>query len=99
MQLKRLYTSLLLSLVLQIAFSQVEFENINQLGELLTKAQQTNKLIFVQFKSENCNQCNDVAKSGLSSTKLKEKYAQNIYFSLFEILQNREPKIITLALC
>lgn len=66
-----------LLLITQIGFSQVKFESFDDLQTLLTAAQTRNKLIFVQTKSENCNQCNDVARMGLSSTKLREKYAQN----------------------
>lgn len=61
----------------QVSFSQVKFEPFDDLQTLLNKAQADNKLVFVQTKSENCNQCNDVARTGLSSTKLREKYAQN----------------------
>ncbi|GGD53697.1 hypothetical protein GCM10011514_17300 [Emticicia aquatilis] len=67
----------LLLLTSQIGFSQVKFENFDDLQALLTAAKTRNKLIFVQTKSDNCNQCNDVARTGLSSTKLREKYAQN----------------------
>lgn len=67
----------LLLLISQVGFSQVKFENFDDLETLLTAAQTRNKLIFVQTKSDNCNQCNDVARTGLSSTKLREKYAQN----------------------
>ena len=67
----------LLLLISQVGFSQVKFESFDDLETLLTAAQTRNKLIFVQTKSDNCNQCNDVARTGLSSTKLREKYAQN----------------------
>lgn len=66
-----------LLLITQLGFSQVKFESFDDLQTLLTAAQTRNKLIFVQTKSDNCNQCNDVARIGLSSTKLREKYAQN----------------------
>ncbi|WP_064197989.1 MULTISPECIES: thioredoxin family protein [Emticicia] len=66
-----------LLLITQLGFSQVKFESFDDLQTLLTAAQTRNKLIFVQTKSDNCNQCNDVARMGLSSTKLREKYAQN----------------------
>ncbi|MER0442288.1 hypothetical protein [Emticicia sp. W12TSBA100-4] len=70
----------------QITFSQVKFESFDDLPTLFTAAQTRNKLIFVQTKSESCNQCNDVARKGLSSTKLREKYAQN--FISIEIEMN-----------
>lgn len=68
---------LFLLFISQVSFSQVKFESFDDLQTLLNKAQNDNKLIFVQTKSENCNQSNDVARTGLSSTKLREKYAQN----------------------
>lgn len=61
----------------QVSFSQVKFEPFDDLQKLLNKAQASNKLIFVQTIYENCNQCNDVARKSLNSTKLREKYAQN----------------------
>lgn len=64
-------------IISQVSFSQVKFETFDDLQTLLNTAKTENKLVFVQTKSENCNQCNDVARMGLSSTKLREKYAQN----------------------
>lgn len=68
---------LVLLFISQVGFSQVSFENFDDLQTLLNAAKTRNKFIFVQTKSDDCNQCNDVARTGLSSTKLREKYGQN----------------------
>ena len=43
----------------------------------MTKAKSKKKLIFIQVKSLECDQCNIVAKKGLSNTSLKEKFEFN----------------------
>jgi thioredoxin-related protein len=54
---------ILLSILLVVAFSsfcQVNFENVSFDGAL-QKSKQTGKLVFLQFESANCEQCNEVA--------------------------------------
>jgi thioredoxin-related protein len=57
--------------------AQVSFETFESFDELLERAQKTNKLVFIQIQSSECEQCNDVAMKGLGSSLLKEKYAVN----------------------
>ncbi len=42
------------------SFCQVNFENVSFDGAL-QKSKQTGKLVFLQFESANCEQCNEVA--------------------------------------
>lgn len=57
--------------------AQVQFDNFPSYEKLISKAKKDKKLIFVQLNAATCNQCNEVAQKGLSSTLLKEKYALN----------------------
>ncbi len=59
------------------AQAQVKFEEFSTLENLLSKAKTEKKLVFVQVASQTCNQCNDVARKGLSDLVLKEKFAVN----------------------
>jgi thioredoxin-related protein len=59
------------------ATAQVNFGTFSTFDAVLEQAKQDKKLIFIQFETEKCVQCNDVAMAGLSSTQLKEKYAVN----------------------
>ncbi len=59
------------------ANAQVNFQEFGSFKEVLTKAKSEKKLIFIQVKSLECDQCNIVAKKGLSSTSLKEKFEFN----------------------
>jgi tetratricopeptide (TPR) repeat protein len=60
-----------------MANAQVNFNTFTSFDALLEQAKKEKKLIFIQFETEKCIQCNDVAMAGLSSTQLKEKYAVN----------------------
>ncbi|MBL7816801.1 MAG: tetratricopeptide repeat protein [Saprospiraceae bacterium] len=60
-----------------IANAQVVFEDFPSFNQLLEQARTQKKLVFIQIESDKCDQCNEVAMQGLSSTQLKEKYAVN----------------------
>lgn len=53
------------------AMAQLTFENISYDAALL-KSKQTGKLIFLQFESQNCKQCNEVADKAFSDKELGE---------------------------
>ncbi len=59
------------------AFSQVKFQEINNLDAFFQKARKEGKLVFLQFQSEDCQQCNKVADMALNSPLLSEKFNQN----------------------
>ena len=79
MNKNRIIATLLLLFIVKTATAQIQFEQVNDLKELLTKAQKANKLIFIQVKAEGCDQCNDVAKIGLSSAVLNENIPKILY--------------------
>lgn len=69
--------ALLFSLFMTAFFcgkAQVNFDTYASLAALFDKAKTEKKLVFIQLESRECNQCNDVAMTGLSSKQLKEKY-------------------------
>lgn len=69
---------LILLLVISLpGLCQVNFTNIQTWDEASKKAQKEKKLIFIEFEDTKCEQCNEVAARGLSSSLLKEKFAQN----------------------
>lgn len=93
--MKKIFTILLLlsSLLFFLTFStnaQVKFEVFPSFDKVLSKAKKENKLVFVQVNSDKCNQCNDVAQTGLSGTALKEKFEYNFT----SILVNQGDKIL-----
>lgn len=51
--------------------AQVNFNNIS-FDAALSASKQTGKIIFLQFESANCNQCNEVADKAFSDIKLGE---------------------------
>src|SRR6476469_8152473 len=55
-----------------LAFSQTIFQNIS-FEEAVNKARQEGKLIFLQFESADCRQCNEVANKGLDNAPLRDK--------------------------
>jgi len=57
----------------QVNFSSVLFD------EALQKAQSEGKIIFLQFESAGCSQCNDVADKGLSDKDVAEKINQTFF--------------------
>ncbi|MBL7743327.1 MAG: DUF255 domain-containing protein [Chitinophagaceae bacterium] len=57
------------------AFNQVKFENIS-FEQALQKAKESGKLIFLQFESPDCDQCNEVADRGLEDPKIGNRLEQ-----------------------
>ena len=57
------------------ASCQVNFENLSFDGAL-QKSKQTGKLIFAQFESDGCLQCNEVADKAFENQKLSELLEQ-----------------------
>jgi hypothetical protein len=51
------------------AFCQVQFENLS-FDTALHRSRQTGKLIFLQYESANCNQCNEVADKAFINKEL-----------------------------
>ena len=62
-------------LLLIPAFSQVNFASLS-FDEALKKARQEGKLLFVQFKAADCDQCNEVAEKGLNNAAVSAKTAK-----------------------
>lgn len=56
------------------AQGQVKFIETKNPEELFEKAKNENKLIFLQFMSEDCQQCNKIAEMALNSPILNEKF-------------------------
>jgi hypothetical protein len=56
-------------------FSQNPFQDIS-FGEALKKSLQEGKLIFIQYESAGCNQCNEVANKGLENEELAQQLAE-----------------------
>lgn len=54
----------------QAAFQKISYE------KALKKAAKENKLIFLQYESENCARCNDVANAAFTDEKLKQDLSQ-----------------------
>jgi len=57
------------------AFSQVQFEVIS-FEQALMKARETGKLLFLQFESPTCDQCNEVADKAFEDKKLGSQLKQ-----------------------
>lgn len=57
------------------AFCQLNFENIS-FDAALQKAKQTGQIIFLQFESETCDQCNQVADKAFENKKLVDRLEQ-----------------------
>lgn len=70
--MKCLFTPLICLFIAVSAFSQVNYQSLS-FSDALKKARDEGKLIFVQFESKDCNQCNEVADKGLSDKDLAEK--------------------------
>ena len=51
----------------QVAFQELSFD------EALKRSQQESKIIFLQFESDDCIQCNEVADKGLSDAALSKR--------------------------
>jgi hypothetical protein len=56
-------------------YSQVKFEKLG-LNEALQKSSITGKMLFAQFQSESCEQCNDVADRAFQDPELAKIIAQ-----------------------
>jgi hypothetical protein len=71
-------------------FSQHPFQDIS-FGEALKKSQQEGKLIFIQFESAACNQCNVVANKSLENEELAQQLAETfICLRISPMHQDRE---------
>lgn len=57
------------------AMTQITFENISYDAAFL-RSKQTGKLVFLQFESQNCKQCNEVADKAFSDKNLGEMMNQ-----------------------
>ncbi|KAA0992393.1 thioredoxin family protein [Dyadobacter aurulentus] len=69
---------LFLTLSSQHVFSQIKFnDSSTSWQELSGQAQKEDKLIFVHFESNSCQQCNEVASQGFDNSQLTEKFAKN----------------------
>jgi hypothetical protein len=53
----------------QNIFKEISFD------EALVKSQNEGKLVFIQYESENCKKCNEVADKGIANPELSEKLA------------------------
>ena len=73
MKITSLVTIFLLSTI--SAFCQINFENLS-FDAALQKSKQTGKLIFLQFESEECQQCNEVASKAFEDKKLSKLLEQ-----------------------
>jgi hypothetical protein len=60
---------ILLILISNLSIGQVKFEDIS-LNEAFIKASKEGKIVFVQFVSESCKQCNEVAERAFSDKQL-----------------------------
>ncbi|MCW3074315.1 MAG: hypothetical protein JWP69_1384 [Flaviaesturariibacter sp.] len=65
----KLIASLLLMSIASTVLGQVSYQPLS-FTEALARAGAEGKLVFLQFESKDCNQCNEVADKGLSDTKL-----------------------------
>ena len=57
------------------AFSQVQFE-VMSFEQALLKARETGKMLFLQFESPTCDQCNEVADKAFEDKKLGSQLKQ-----------------------
>ena len=57
------------------AFSQLNFENLS-FAAALERSSKTGKLIFLQFESDECLQCNEVADKAFKDKKLSKQLEQ-----------------------
>jgi hypothetical protein len=65
-------------LVSSFAFAQVTFSSLS-FNEALQKAKSEGKLIFLQFESADCKQCNDVANKGFENKEVGDKMNQAFF--------------------
>lgn len=73
--MRKLATAALLFFSISVHAQQL-FGNLN-LKEALQRADEQGKLVFLQFESDDCQQCNDVADKGLSDEKLQAMLREN----------------------
>jgi hypothetical protein len=66
---------LLLAVLSLPSFCQVRFESLS-FEQALQRAKESGRLIFLQFDSPTCDQCNEVATKGLEDTKLASQLEQ-----------------------
>lgn len=67
--MKKLLWFLILSVVCKNAISQVQFQNLTY-SEALQKAAINKRMVFLQFESEKCIQCNVVANKAFENEEL-----------------------------
>lgn len=58
-------------------FAQSPFKNIS-FSEAVLEAEKTGKLIFIQFESVTCNQCNEVADKAFENKELANRVNQDL---------------------
>ena len=83
--MRKLATAALLFFSISVHAQQL-FGNLN-LKEALQRADEQGKLVFLQFESDDCQQCNDVADKGLSDEKLQAMLRVASRAAALEILQ------------
>lgn len=74
----RIVFPLLFLFLCKFTTAQVNFSTI-RFDKALKKAQSEQKLIFLQFESANCMQCNDVANKGLENKEVASKINQQFF--------------------
>ena len=67
--------------------SQVKFEKIG-LNEALEKALASGKIVFAQFESQNCEECNEVANRGFDDPELGKIVAQRCVAIKIDVQSN-----------
>lgn len=73
--MKNLFATVFLLSISLAAHCQVNFENIS-FQEALQKLKATGKIIFLQFESADCSQCNEVAHKAFENKKLSNLLEQ-----------------------
>jgi Thioredoxin-like len=73
--MKKITTLSVLLLLSFSVFAQVVFENLSYDGAL-QRSKETGKLVFLQFESVGCEQCNEVADKAFENKKLSETLEQ-----------------------
>ncbi|MBC7872809.1 MAG: thioredoxin family protein [Ferruginibacter sp.] len=73
--MKKIVLLSVLLLAVHSVFCQVSFENLS-FDAALQRSKETGKLIFLQFESDGCGQCNEVADKAFENKKLTELLEQ-----------------------
>jgi hypothetical protein len=72
--MKRFVISTIAWLFYVYGVSQVEFVKLDDIPAFFSKAKAENKIIFLQYFSKSCDQCNEVAMEGLKGPLLSGLY-------------------------